>query len=287
HRLRRARREDLRGRAGPRRLAARDRRPLRGPLPLDLGRARPRLLALHPHHRPRPRAPRAGGPGADPPRGARRLPRVRGRLLRRLRALPHRARPRRRPLPRPRPRAREAPRGELLLPDERALRLARGLDPRAPGLRPPGVVPRRGARDAPRGVGPRRPVHLAPEGATAVGDRAPLRPRLRLLRVVRRADQLPHRDWLPRRPGLRRHLARTDILKPPRIFWPIMLRALGLAPARRLAVHGYWQVDDRKVSKSLGNMVSPLAMRDRYGFEPFRYYLLREMSFGHDASFGE
>jgi methionyl-tRNA synthetase len=83
------------------------------------------------------------------------------------------------------------------------------------------------------------------------------------------------------------HLVAKDILKPHAVFWPIMLRAIGLEPMRRLAVHGYWNVDDRKVSKSLGNMISPLAMRDRYGFEPFRYYLLREMSFGHDASFSE
>ncbi len=83
------------------------------------------------------------------------------------------------------------------------------------------------------------------------------------------------------------HLVAKDILKPHAIFWPIMLRAIGLEPMRRLSVHGYWNVDDRKVSKSLGNMISPLAMRDRYGFEPFRYFLLREMSFGHDASFTE
>jgi len=83
------------------------------------------------------------------------------------------------------------------------------------------------------------------------------------------------------------HLIGKDLLKPHAIFWPTMLRAIGLAPMRRLAVHGYWTVDERKVSKSLGNMVSPLAMRDRYGFEPFRYYLLREMSFGQDASFSE
>lgn len=83
------------------------------------------------------------------------------------------------------------------------------------------------------------------------------------------------------------HLIGKDILKPHAIFWPIMLKAMGLAPPRRLSVHGYWNVDDRKVSKSLGNMISPLAMRDRYGFEPFRYYLLREMSFGLDASFSE
>jgi methionyl-tRNA synthetase len=87
--------------------------------------------------------------------------------------------------------------------------------------------------------------------------------------------------------GACEHLVAKDILKPHAVFWPILLRAIGLEPMRRLAVHGYWNVDDRKVSKSLGNMVSPLAMRDRYGFEPFRYYLLREMSFGHDASFSE
>jgi methionyl-tRNA synthetase len=83
------------------------------------------------------------------------------------------------------------------------------------------------------------------------------------------------------------HLIAKDILKPHAIFWPIMLRAIGLAPPRHLNVHGYWNVDARKVSKSLGNMVSPLLLRDRYGFEQARYFLLREMSFGNDASFSE
>jgi methionyl-tRNA synthetase len=83
------------------------------------------------------------------------------------------------------------------------------------------------------------------------------------------------------------HLIGKDILKPHAIFWPIMLKAIGLAPYRHLSVHGYWNLDDRKISKSLGNMVSPLAMRDRYGFEAFRWFLLREISFGLDASFSE
>jgi methionyl-tRNA synthetase len=83
------------------------------------------------------------------------------------------------------------------------------------------------------------------------------------------------------------HLIGKDILKPHAIFWPIMLKALGLAPYQHLSVHGYWTLDARKVSKSLGNMVSPLAMQERYGFELFRYFLLREMSFGLDASFSE
>ncbi|HTF32546.1 MAG TPA: methionine--tRNA ligase [Myxococcota bacterium] len=83
------------------------------------------------------------------------------------------------------------------------------------------------------------------------------------------------------------HLIGKDILKPHAVFWPIMLKAIGLEPPRHLRVHGYWNVDDRKVSKSLGNMVSPLAMRAKYGFESFRHYLLREMSFGLDANFSE
>jgi len=83
------------------------------------------------------------------------------------------------------------------------------------------------------------------------------------------------------------HFIGKDILKPHAVFWPAMLKALGLPPYRHLNVHGYWNVDARKVSKSLGNMVSPLAMRDRYGFDAFRYFLLREMVFGLDASFSE
>jgi methionyl-tRNA synthetase len=83
------------------------------------------------------------------------------------------------------------------------------------------------------------------------------------------------------------HFVGKDILKPHAIFWPTMLRALGLPPYRHLSVHGYWNVDARKISKSLGNMISPLAMRDRYGFDAFRYFLLREMVYGLDASFSE
>jgi len=83
------------------------------------------------------------------------------------------------------------------------------------------------------------------------------------------------------------HLIGKDILKPHGVFWPIMLRAIGLPPIRHLNVHGYWNVDNRKVSKSLGNMISPLIMRDRYGFEQFRYFLLRDMAFGLDSNFSE
>jgi len=87
--------------------------------------------------------------------------------------------------------------------------------------------------------------------------------------------------------GACEHLVGKDILKPHAVFWPTMLRAIGLSPARHLNVHGYWNVDNKKVSKSLGNMISPLIMQERYGFEAFRYFLLRDMVFGLDSSFSE
>jgi methionyl-tRNA synthetase len=93
----------------------------------------------------------------------------------------------------------------------------------------------------------------------------------------------PDDPRFPARWAAAEHLIGKDILKPHTIFWPIMLKAAGLAPPRHVSVHGYWNVEGRKMSKSLGNVLSPLAMRDRYGFEAFRYATLREMSFGLDA----
>ena len=83
------------------------------------------------------------------------------------------------------------------------------------------------------------------------------------------------------------HLVAKDILKPHAIFWPTMLKAAGLPVYRHLNVHGYWLVRDTKMSKSLGNVVAPLDMAGRYGNDAFRYFLLREMHFGSDASFSE
>ncbi|OQX12193.1 MAG: methionine--tRNA ligase [Desulfobulbaceae bacterium A2] len=95
-----------------------------------------------------------------------------------------------------------------------------------------------------------------------------------------------HPDF-PRLWAAAEHVIAKDILKPHAIFWPTMLRALGLAPCRRLRVHGYWNLDHVKISKSLGNAVRPGELLDKYGVDTLRYFLLREMSFGLDASFGE
>jgi len=83
------------------------------------------------------------------------------------------------------------------------------------------------------------------------------------------------------------HLVAKDILKPHGIYWPIMLKAAGMPLYRELHVHGYWNVDESKMSKSLGNVVDPLELKSIYGADAFRYFLLREMVFGLDSSFSE
>ena len=81
------------------------------------------------------------------------------------------------------------------------------------------------------------------------------------------------------------HVIAKDILKPHAIYWPTMLKAMGLPPYQRLHVHGYWNVDETKMSKSIGNVVRPGELVEAYGVDTVRYFLLREMSFGLDSSF--
>ena len=83
------------------------------------------------------------------------------------------------------------------------------------------------------------------------------------------------------------HLIAKDIVKPHGIYWPTMLKAAGIAPYHHLNVHGYWNIDQSKMSKSLGNVVRPLDLKDKYGLDAFRYFLLRDMVFGLDSSFSE
>lgn len=83
------------------------------------------------------------------------------------------------------------------------------------------------------------------------------------------------------------HLIGKDILKPHGVFWPTMLMSARLPLFRCLHVHGYWTRGESKMSKSLGNVIRPLEMKERFGMDAFRYFLLREMAFGQDASFNE
>lgn len=83
------------------------------------------------------------------------------------------------------------------------------------------------------------------------------------------------------------HVIAKDILKPHAIFWPTMLKAMGVEPYKRLHVHGYWNVDETKMSKSIGNVIRPLDLVDTYGIDTVRYFVLRDMSFGLDSSFSD
>ncbi len=83
------------------------------------------------------------------------------------------------------------------------------------------------------------------------------------------------------------HTVAKDILKPHGIYWPIICKAAGLPVYQHLNVHGYWNVEQSKMSKSLGNVVEPLELKNIYGLDAFRYFLLREMVFGLDSSFSE
>jgi methionyl-tRNA synthetase len=83
------------------------------------------------------------------------------------------------------------------------------------------------------------------------------------------------------------HLIGKDILTTHSVYWPIMLKSAELELPQTIFAHGWWLVDNTKMSKSLGNVVKPLDLAKIYGVEEFRYFLMREMSPGSDASFSE
>ncbi len=81
-----------------------------------------------------------------------------------------------------------------------------------------------------------------------------------------------------------------DILIPAHgVYWPIMLKALGFADEEMptFLVHGWWNIAGAKMSKSLGNIVDPDALADKYGPEALRYYLMADIATGRDADFSE
>ncbi|WP_419661708.1 MetG: methionyl-tRNA synthetase [Desulfosarcina variabilis str. Montpellier] len=94
--------------------------------------------------------------------------------------------------------------------------------------------------------------------------------------------ELYHTFW-----PVAQHVVAKDILKPHGIYWPIMLKAAGLPIYQHLNVHGYWNVDQSKMSKSIGNVIEPLEMKNIYGLDAFRFFLMRDMAFGLDSNFSE
>ena len=83
------------------------------------------------------------------------------------------------------------------------------------------------------------------------------------------------------------HLIGKDILTTHTVYWPTMLKAMGLDMPKSIFAHGWWLTGRTKMSKSLGNVVNPMDMIDQYGVDAFRYFLISEMKLGQDASFTE
>jgi methionyl-tRNA synthetase len=83
------------------------------------------------------------------------------------------------------------------------------------------------------------------------------------------------------------HLIGKDILRQHAVYWPIMLRALGIEPPRTIFAHGWWLIGAGKMSKSKGNVVSPIEMSEKFGVDVYRYFLLRDVPFGLDGNFSQ
>jgi methionyl-tRNA synthetase len=81
-----------------------------------------------------------------------------------------------------------------------------------------------------------------------------------------------------------RHLIAKDILKFHCVFWPALLMAADLPLPKNVFVHGYLLLEGHKMSKSLGNVLDPFEVIDKFGSDALRFYLLRDVSFGQDGS---
>ncbi len=80
------------------------------------------------------------------------------------------------------------------------------------------------------------------------------------------------------------HVMAKDILKFHSIYWPALLLAAGIELPKRMYVHGYLLMDDKKMSKSLGNVLDPFEVLEKFGSDALRFYCFREVSFGQDGS---
>jgi methionyl-tRNA synthetase len=92
-----------------------------------------------------------------------------------------------------------------------------------------------------------------------------------------------HSQWWP----ADLHLIGKDILRQHAIYWPIMLKALNIELPKTIFAHGWWLLGQTKMSKSRGNVVSPIDMVNQFGIDAYRYFLLRDVPFGLDGNFSE
>jgi methionyl-tRNA synthetase len=98
------------------------------------------------------------------------------------------------------------------------------------------------------------------------------------LSYARDGDDLTERFW----PAF--HVIGKDILKFHAVYWPAFLMAAGMEAPKRMYIHGFLLMGEKKMSKSLGNVLDPFAVIDRFGADALRFYCFREVSFGQDGS---
>ncbi len=81
------------------------------------------------------------------------------------------------------------------------------------------------------------------------------------------------------------HIVGKDILRFHAVYWPAFLMSAGLEPPKCVFAHGWWTIEGQKMSKSLGNVIAPADLVERYGLDQARYFMLREVPFGNDGNF--
>jgi methionyl-tRNA synthetase len=81
------------------------------------------------------------------------------------------------------------------------------------------------------------------------------------------------------------HIIGKDILRFHAVIWPSMLLSAGYPLPKKIFAHGFFTIDDVKISKSLGNTIDPLKISEKYGVDSLRYYLFKEIPFGNDGDF--
>ncbi len=99
------------------------------------------------------------------------------------------------------------------------------------------------------------------------------------LSFARDGEDLTERFW-----PANVHVLGKDILKFHAVIWPALLMAAGLEPPKGMVIHGFLLMGEKKMSKSLGNVLDPNEVVERFGSDALRFYLFREVSFGQDGS---
>jgi methionyl-tRNA synthetase len=83
------------------------------------------------------------------------------------------------------------------------------------------------------------------------------------------------------------HIVGKDILRFHAVYWPAFLMAVDIQPPKKIFAHGWWTNEGQKISKSLGNVINPYKIIDKYGLDQIRFFLFREVPFGNDGDFSQ